>query len=123
MRLTPRTVAYRVGIISAAAFASATALIGIAVLYAVHTAFLGQLDETIVQAKVSLIGEFQDDGEDGLAEAMAIREAGASSVLGFALFDAKGSELLGGSIPLCPRWAGIALSSAIPLRAPTPRAH
>lgn len=109
MRLLPRTVAYRVGIISAAAFAGAIAVIGIAVLFAVHNAFIRQLDESIEQAQVSLVGEFKDEGLDGLAEEIAMREASASSALGFAVFTADGARVAGrldAALP-APGWSRI----------------
>lgn len=102
-------------------------MVGLAVLYAVHTAFIGQLNETIAQAQVSLIGEYRDDGQDGLAEAIAIREASASSVLGFAVFDANGQRIAGRlDAPLPPPgWARITfrdpLEGADPARALTTR--
>lgn len=95
MTLVPRTAAYRIGLVSGAAFASATAAIGLAVFFAVHSAFIGQLDEAVAQAHASLVSDYRDDGPDGLVEAISHREAGSSSILGFALFDRGGRRIAG----------------------------
>jgi len=95
MKLMPRTAAYRIGLLSAAAFALATFLIGLAVLYAVHTAFQRQLDASIRQATTGLLSEFADDGHEGLAEAIAVREQRASNLLGYAVFFPDGRRRAG----------------------------
>lgn len=95
MRILPRTAAFRIGLLSAAVFAVTTALIGIAVFFAVHTAFVAQLDDAISQAQTSLIAEYRDDGMEGLRKAIAVREARASSVLAYAVFDADGQRIMG----------------------------
>jgi signal transduction histidine kinase len=95
VKLIPRTAAFRIGLLTAIAYAVATALVGVAVHYAVHTAFLNQLKDSIDQAQVGLFAEYRDDGMDGLIEAIAIREARLSSVLGFAIFDRTGRRISG----------------------------
>ncbi|WP_095011426.1 HAMP domain-containing sensor histidine kinase [Tsuneonella mangrovi] len=95
MRLLPQSAAYRIAVVSAACFALATLLIGATVLYAVHTAFLKQIDDTIEQASVSLVGEFNSERYVGLTEAIAVREASAANALEFAVFSSRGKKIAG----------------------------
>ena len=95
MRLVPKTAAYRIAILSAVCFGVAVLIIGLAVFYAVHSAFEQQIDASIQEATVSLVGDYSDDGLGGLAEAIAIREESSGSVLGFAVFDANGRRIAG----------------------------
>lgn len=95
MRILPRTAAYRIAFLSAMIFVLSTIAIGFAVLYAVHHAFQRQLEDSILEASNSLQAEFVDDGASGITQAIAVRQASTSSVLGFALFDRAGQRIAG----------------------------
>ena len=95
MRLIPRSAAYRIGFLSALAFSLATLAIGLAVLYAVHSAFQHQLDETIEQTSSSLLAEYADEGSDGVIRAIVEQERHGSNDLALALLSSDGSRIAG----------------------------
>lgn len=87
--------AYRIAFLSALAFALATAMLGFAVYYAAHAAFVRQMDSGIAQATDGLLAEVRDDGFKGLREAIAQREAGGPDALAYALFTPDGRRVAG----------------------------
>lgn len=106
MTLVPRSAAYRIALSCALAFALASVLTGAVVYLVAHRAIERQLDASITQASLALVGEYRDDGRDGLVEAIALREGSAANALGYAVFDAAGQRVLGSldtAMPL-PGW-------------------
>lgn len=95
MTLLPQSAAYRIALISALAFALATMLLGAAVYYAAHEAFVAQMDAGIAQASDGLLAEWRDDGVAGVREAVRQREAAGPDALGYAIFDPAGRRIGG----------------------------
>jgi hypothetical protein len=120
LRLLPRSAAYRIGLLSAAAFALSTLAIGLAIYFAVHRHFQQQLDDSIRQATASLMAEYSDDGGDGLEEALALRERSTGNWLGFAVFASDGRRVAGAlNMPMPPvGWHSIVFDD--PIEGPDP---
>lgn len=95
MKALLSSAAYRIAFLSALAFALATAMLGFAVYYAMHSAFVRQMDSGIAQATDGLLTEARDDGFAGLREAIAQREAGSPDALAYALFTPDGHRIAG----------------------------
>ncbi|NNM77736.1 HAMP domain-containing histidine kinase [Sphingomonas sp. ID1715] len=86
-----RSAAYRIAFIYSAAFALAIALLGVVIFWAMHIAFLRQLDTTIKDESAALVAEYHADGATELAEAIAKREAiGSRDRMLYALFAPDG---------------------------------
>ena len=90
-----RSAAYRIAFASSLAFGLAMLLIGAMAYLAVEAAFARQLDQTIEEDRIALVGEARDDGLPGLIEAISQRERLAGNALGYAVFDAAGHRIAG----------------------------
>ncbi|HEY1604311.1 MAG TPA: HAMP domain-containing sensor histidine kinase [Allosphingosinicella sp.] len=91
-----RSAAYRISIISSAAFAVAILLLGAVLFWTMHLDFTRQLDFTLQDAAATLVAEARSGGENALAEAIAQREAaGSSDQLLYALFAKNGRRIAG----------------------------
>ncbi|CCA92531.1 HAMP domain-containing sensor histidine kinase [Novosphingobium sp. PP1Y] len=95
MRTLFNSAAYRIAFASSLAFALATALIGIAVFYAAHAAFVRQMESSVDQASIGIIAELRDEGVRGVLEAVHNREAGGPDALGYAVFAPSGTRVEG----------------------------
>lgn len=95
MRVLLNSAAYRIAFGYSLAFALATLLLGLAVHYAAHAAFVRQIDASIDQATTGVMAEFRDDGLRGVIEAVRQRENGGPVSLGYAIFDRRGRRIAG----------------------------
>ena len=95
MRAIFNSAAYRIAFASSLAFALAIVLMGAAVFYAAHAAFVRQMESSIDQASISILAELHDDGVGGVLEAVHNREAGGPDALGYAVFAPSGNRVVG----------------------------
>ena len=70
--------ATRIGIAYSAAFALGVALLGVVAFWAIHIAFLRQLDAMVVDEAQTLMTEYRSDGSGELADAIVQRESSRS---------------------------------------------
>lgn len=88
--------AYRIAFVYAAAFALATALLGLVMFWAMHVAFTRQLDATVTDEAQTIANEYRADSGGELGEAIAEREASRSPTrLLYAVFAPNGRRLYG----------------------------
>ncbi|MCY7279456.1 MAG: HAMP domain-containing histidine kinase [Sphingomonas bacterium] len=88
--------AYRIGIAYSAAFALGVALLGFVAFWAIHVAFLRQLDAMITDEAQTLAAEFRHDGGGELADAIAQRQASRSPAkLMYAVYAPDGQRTIG----------------------------
>lgn len=98
-----RSAAYRIAIISSAAFAVATIALGFIVYLAAHAAFVRQLDDRIRIDSASLATTFQSEGRAELVEAIQFREHDdPTNELAYALFAPDGRRIAGTLVAKLP---------------------
>lgn len=88
--------ATRISIAYSAAFALGVALLGVVAFWAIHIAFLRQLDAMVADEAQTLLAEYRSDGGGELADAIAQREAARSPArLMYAVYSHDGRRVLG----------------------------
>ena len=98
-----RSAAYRIAFVYSAAFALAIAALGAIIFWAMHIAFMRQLDTTIRDETAALVSEYRADGLAELAEAIAKREAITSrDRLLYAVFGPGGRRVAGSLVTSSP---------------------
>lgn len=91
-----RSAAYRIAFGYSAAFAAGVLLLGVAVFFVMHAAFVRQLDQRVTEEARFLAGEFAQDEPGELADAIALREkASPPHVLFYAVYAPSGKRLYG----------------------------
>ena len=91
-----RSAAYRIAIVSSAAFALATIVLGLVVYFSAHAAFADQLDSRISEDAAALTSAFQTEGRGELIEAIHRRERdNPTNELAYALFSPEGRRIAG----------------------------
>lgn len=89
--------AYRIALVYALGFATATLMLGIAVIFFAHAAFMRQLEGQILEDSGALVAEFRLEGHEGLNFAIAEREGGnTTNELLYAVFAPDGRRIAGG---------------------------
>lgn len=120
MKVTPRSAANRIALVTFFAYALALLVLGVAVFFATHTAFSRQLDGNIEQTANALRGEYRDDGIRGVTEAVSQLHNPGPISLGTALFAPDGRRIAGNlktDMP-APGWQQIVFAD--PLEGPDP---
>lgn len=118
MKGMPRSAANRIAWVAFLAYAGAMLVLGVAVYFAMHTAFSRQIDTTIEQTSSSLLEEYRDDGIRGLSEAINQLHGPGPISLGTALFGPDGQRMAGNlkTKMLAPGWQRIVFTD--PLEGP-----
>lgn len=99
-----RSAAYRIAFVYSAAFALAIAVLGAIIFWAMHIAFMHQLDTTIRDETAALVSEYRADGLAELTEAIAKRETIASrDRLLYAVFTPDGGRVTGRLVTSRPK--------------------
>ncbi|HLZ78688.1 MAG TPA: HAMP domain-containing sensor histidine kinase [Sphingomonas sp.] len=98
-----RSAAYRIAIVSSAAFALATMVLGLIVYLSAHAAFTRQLDDRIREDSATLVSEFRAEGRAGLIAAIERRQReDATNDLGYGLFEAGRGRVAGALVTAMP---------------------